>query len=123
VELVLRQYLWPLAPGGFSKTGWPLGRMVRSLELEVIVSQVAGITEVDGLLLFQVLSDGTYQPLPVDTNNRSELVFQSWQLPELLKVVVATGPDGTFVPAATSLTTAATSDSGTVAVPVVPNLC
>ncbi len=55
VELALRSYLWPIAPGGADNTGWPLGRLVRSLELEVIVSQVAGVVEVNGLLLFGVL--------------------------------------------------------------------
>lgn len=135
VEQALRGYLWPLAPGGANNTGWPLGRLVRSLELEVIVSQVPGISEVNGLLLFQLLPSGAYQPLPVDGNNRSELVLQSWQLPELLRVAVATGPDESGVQPATTLAgdTAASSGSGsgagdgsgsnTVAVPVVPNLC
>jgi predicted phage baseplate assembly protein len=123
VEMALRNYLWPLTPGGADKTGWPLGRLVRSLELEVIVSQVAGVVEVNGLLLFQVSPSGVYQPLPVDSNNRSELTLSAWQLPELLQVLVATGADGSGVAPATSLTPVVSSDVNTVAVPIVPKLC
>jgi predicted phage baseplate assembly protein len=125
VELALRSYLWPLAPGGLNQTGWPLGRMVRSLELEVAVSKVPGVSEVNGLLLFQLAANGTYQPLPVDGNNRSELTLVSWQLPELLKVTVATGADQSNVqPDATLDTTTPNSGPNTVAVPVVtPDLC
>ena len=82
VEQALRRYLWPDAPGGARQQGWPLGRNVRSLELEVIVSQVPGVVEVNGLLLFQLQSGGTYQPLGVNTSGNSELTLQSWQLPE-----------------------------------------
>jgi len=123
--LALRSYLWPLAPGGLNQTGWPLGRMVRSLELEVAVSKVPGVSEVNGLLLFQLAANGTYQPLPVDGNNRSELTLVSWQLPELLKVTVATGADQSNVqPDATLDTTTPNSGPNTVAVPVVtPDLC
>jgi Baseplate J-like protein len=123
VEQALRNYLWPLTPGGADQTGWPLGRTVRSLELEVIVSQVPGIVEVNGLLLFQALGSGVYQPLPVDSNNRSELTLRSWQLPELLQVSVTTGADGSRVAPAPSLMPVVTDDSNTVAVPVVPKLC
>jgi predicted phage baseplate assembly protein len=123
VEQALRNYLWPLAPGGSDQTGWPLGRLVRSLELEVIVSQVAGVVEVNGLLLFEPSASGVYQPLPVDANGRSELALTSWQLPELLQVTVATGADGSGVGASTALTPVVTTDANTVAVPVVPKLC
>jgi hypothetical protein len=99
--------------------------MVRSLELEVAVSKVPGVSEVNGLLLFQLAANGTYQPLPVDGNNRSELTLVSWQLPELLKVTVATGADQSNVqPDATLDTTTPNSGPNTVAVPVVtPDLC
>jgi predicted phage baseplate assembly protein len=123
VEQALRGYLWPLAPGGAAQLGWPLGRMVRSLELEVIVSQVPGVVEVNGLLLFQYLASGTYQPVLVDANNQSELSLLSWQLPELLQVLVTTGPDGSGVTAATALTPAPSTGPNTVAVPIVPKVC
>jgi hypothetical protein len=130
VELALRTYLWPLAPGGAANQGWPLGRQVRSLELEVIVSQVPGIEEVNGLLLFSptyATANGLqtltgYTLLPADANGRSELTINAWDLPELLQVIVAAGPDGSNTPAPTSLTPVATSDNS-VAVPVVPKVC
>jgi hypothetical protein len=123
VELALRNYLWPIAPGGAANSGWPLGRMVRSLELEVIVSQVAGVVEVNGLLLFQVLASGEYQAVQVDANNRSELALQSWQLPELLQVSVTAGADGSGVMPVSSIPETPQADPNTVAVPVVPSLC
>jgi predicted phage baseplate assembly protein len=123
VELALRNYLWPLAPGGADNTGWPLGRLVRSLELEVAVSQVAGVVEVNGLLLFQYLSNGSYQALPVDSSNRSELTLSSWQLPEALQIIVATGADGSGIMPGTAIPAPSSAGPNTVAVPVVPNLC
>jgi hypothetical protein len=122
VETALRSYLWPLAPGGTENTGWPLGRHVRSLELEVIVSQVPGVIEVNGLNLFQKIASGAYQQLATDAGGRSELVLKSWQLPEVLDVTVAAGPDGSGIVAPASLTPAPETDT-TVAVPVVPNVC
>ncbi|MGB8908514.1 MAG: putative baseplate assembly protein [Candidatus Cybelea sp.] len=121
VENALRAYLWPIQPGGFDNTGWPLGRNVRSLELEVVVSQVPGVVEVDCLNLFTPLPSGGYQQIATDPTGRSELLLQSWQLVEVLQVVVQTGTDGTNV-ACPSMTPAAQPDS-TVAVPVVPKVC
>jgi Baseplate J-like protein len=122
VENALRSYLWPLAPGGTDNTGWPLGRLVRSLELEVIVSQVAGVIEVNGLNLFQSLTAGGYQQLPTDAGGRSELTLKSWQLPEVLDVMVAAGEDGSGIAVPTTLTPQPPTDNS-VAVPVVPQVC
>ncbi len=122
VETALRSYLWPITPGGPDKGGWPLGRVVRSLELEVFVSQVPGVVEVNGLFLFQPLAAGGYQQIPPDANNASELSMESWQLPEVLDVIVFTGPDGSGVEAPTSLTPAPETDPA-VAVPIVPTVC
>jgi len=120
VEQAMRQYLWPDPPGGPSQQGWPLGRTVRSLELEVIVSQVAGVVEVNGLLLYQPMSSGQYQQItPVSGN--AELTLESWQLPEVLQVLVTPGADGSGVEPGT-LTPDVVTDN-TVAVPVVPNVC
>jgi hypothetical protein len=122
VETALRSYLWPLAPGGPNNTGWPLGRNVRSLELEVVVSQVPGVIEVNGLNLFQVLASGAYQLLAADASGSPELVLQSWQLPEVLAVSVIASPDGTASTVPATLTPPTETDT-TVAVPVVPTIC
>jgi predicted phage baseplate assembly protein len=122
VETALRSYLWPLPPGGPASTGWPLGRSIRSLELEVEVSKVSGVIEINGLNLFSVLANGNYQQVTPDTSGKAELNLQSWQLPEVLEVVVIAGPDGSGVSAPVSLTPPVETDSS-VAVPVVPNVC
>jgi hypothetical protein len=122
VEAALRSYLWPIAPGGMDNTGWPLGRGVRSLELEVVVSQVPGVIEVNGLNLFQSLASGGYQQLTTDASGKSELTLESWQLPEVLDVIVMAGPDGSGIAVPTSLTPAPETDT-TVAVPIVPTVC
>jgi predicted phage baseplate assembly protein len=121
VETALRSYLWPIPPGGSDNTGWPLGRNVRSLELEVIVSQVPGVIEVNGLNLFQPLGAGGYQLL-TSASGKPDLVLKSWQLPEVLEVTVAAGADGSGIQAPTSLTPPPETDTS-VAVPVVPPVC
>jgi predicted phage baseplate assembly protein len=121
VETALRNYLWPLAPGGPNATGWPLGRHVRSLELEVVVSQVPGVIEISGLDLYQPLNSGEYQQLPVDASGKSMLQLENWQLPEVLQVAVAVGPDGSGIqiPGMNPIVETETA----IAVPVVPTVC
>jgi predicted phage baseplate assembly protein len=122
VETALRNYLWPISPGGSDNQGWPLGRRIRSLELEVIVSQVPGVVQVNDLFLFTSTSAGGYQRIAPDANGKSELALQGWQLPELLEVTVIAGADGSGVTAPTDLTPPPPTDD-TVAVPVVPQVC
>ena len=122
VETALRSYMWPIAPGGVDGTGWQLGRTVRQLELEVVVSQVPGVIEVNGLNLFSMLTSGTYKLLTADSSGSQEITLQAWQLPELLDVVVAASPDGTASTVPTALTPAPENDP-TVAVPIVPTFC
>ena len=122
VETALRSYLWPISPGGLDQTGWPLGRGVRSLELEVIVSQVPGVIEVNGLNLFLPQLSGAFQKIAGDANGRSELTIESWQLPEVLEVIVTAGPDGSGVTAPDSLAPVPETDDS-IAVPVVPAVC
>ena len=122
VETALRSYLWPLTPGGMDGTGWPLGRTIRQLELEVVVSKVAGVTEVNGLNIFSVLSTGVYQLVNADSSGSPEILLSSWQLPELLEVVVETSPDGTPATVPAVLVPQPEADSA-VAVPVVPTVC
>jgi hypothetical protein len=127
VETALRSYLWPLpladgSGGGPDASGWPLGRSVRTLELEVIVSQVPGVIEVNGLNLFTPLSTGQYQLVTADSSGRIELNLNSWQLPQLNQVTVAAGSDGSAIAVATTLTPMLETDPS-VAVPIVPNVC
>jgi len=121
VEQALRAYLWPIAPGGASNQGWPLGRTVRSLELEVIISQVPGVSEVNGVLLYLPQSDGSYQQISPNSEDNAELPLESWQLPEVLQLLVTPGADGSGV-APVPLTATVQTDN-TVAVPVVPTVC
>ena len=122
VETALRSYLWPIPPGGAGNTGWPLGRSVRSLELEVIASQVPGVVEVNGLNLFQPLASGNYQQLATDASGKSTLTLQSWQLPEVLAVSVAAGADGSGIAVPGSLAPPPQTDPA-VAVPIVQSVC
>jgi hypothetical protein len=121
VEMALRTYLWPVPPGGATAQGWPLGRTVRSLELEVIISQVPGVVEVNGVLIFRALTGGGYQQIDPDSSGNAELTLQSWQLPEVLQVLVTPGTDGSGV-APGALTPGVQTDN-TVAVPIVPSVC
>jgi predicted phage baseplate assembly protein len=122
VEDALRRYLWPLEPGGAQQTGWPLARMVRSLELEVIASQVEGVVEVNGIQLFTLQPDKSYHAVAGGSGNQQEIPMKSYQLPELLQVKVTAGPDGSGVGPSGSLEPAP-EPRGAVAVPVVPKVC
>jgi hypothetical protein len=122
VETALRNYLWPIPPGGADNTGWPLGRNVRSLELEVIVSQVQGVIEVNGLNLSRPLPAGGYQQITPDSSGKSVLNLESWQLPEVLDVTVVAGADGSGIAAPPTPTPPPETDP-TVAVPVVQPVC
>jgi predicted phage baseplate assembly protein len=122
VEDALRRYLWPLPPGGARQSGWPLARTVRSLELEVIVSQVPGVVEVNGAQLFLKHADNSYSPVASAGGPQQEVALKAYQLPELLRVKVVAGPDGSGVKPSASLEPDADPDAG-VAVPVVPKVC
>jgi len=116
----LRRLLWPLAPGGLDGTGWPLGRAVRSRELEVEVSRVPGVDELRGLRLFRRAGDD-WQPLPaIAADGAQVLTLQPWQLPELLSVVAI---DGTSAPTDLRALPNPFAEADAVAVPVVPELC
>ncbi|WP_377152925.1 baseplate J/gp47 family protein [Roseateles sp. UC29_93] len=116
----LRRLLWPLAPGGLDGQGWPLGRAVRSRELEVEVSRVPGVDELRGLRLFR--QAGTeWQPLPaIAADGAQILALQPWQLPELLSVVAI---EGSAAPNDLRALPNPFAEADAVAVPVVPELC
>jgi len=116
----LRRLLWPLAPGGLDRTGWPLGRAVRSRELEVEVSRVDGVDELRGISLFQRDGDA-WQALPsIASDGAQILALRPWQLPELLSVVAV---EGDAPPRDLSALPNPFADDNAVAVPIVPELC
>ncbi|MBZ0316283.1 MAG: putative baseplate assembly protein, partial [Anaerolineae bacterium] len=121
IRETLRRFLWPLMPGGVAGTGWPLGRNVRDRELEVVVARVPGVDTVLGVNLFiEDKANKDWKMLPRPTpSTLQELVLGSWQLPELMSVVVVADENppqhlrGVANPFA---------EDG-VAIPVVPKVC
>jgi predicted phage baseplate assembly protein len=113
VREAVRQFLFPLVPGGFDGKGWQLGRSVKARELEVIAARVPGVSSVIGVQLFQKQPDRWQLIKP---SGVAELSLQNWQLPELLSIVVAEGDPPETLAAPVNKT------SG-IAVPVVPEVC
>ncbi len=124
VREALRRTLWPLAPGGLDRQGWPLGRAVRSRELEVEVSKVDGVDELRGIQLFSKSGSAgneDWQRLPaIAADGAQQLVLSPWQLPELLSVVVI---EGASAPLNLRAVPNPFAQSNAVAVPVVPEFC
>ncbi len=90
VANALRDYLWPLPPGGSQQSGWPLGQAVNSNELEVVVARVAGVRTVKGVNIFRKNNLGQWQ---LHTVSAVSLTLEDWQLPELLAVSVVDGEE------------------------------
>jgi hypothetical protein len=67
------------------------------------------------------MNSGEYQQLPVDASGKSMLQLENWQLPEVLQVAVAVGPDGSGIqiPGMNPIVETETA----IAVPVVPTVC
>ncbi len=125
VRNALRDYLWPLSPGGAESDGWPLGQAVIQRELEVVAARVTGVRTVSGVNLFvRRNKEWVLVEASADTGvQRIELFV--WQLPELLAVVVE---DGDTVPddlsRATGLGSGLRPDtSDGIPIPVVPEVC
>ena len=124
VRQALRRLLWPLAPGGATGTGWPLGHAVRERELEVEISRVPGVLEVTGVNLFERATfdhGDDWRALGRNTYDRTQiLTLREWQLPELLSVAVVDGPSA---PDNLRALPNPFADANAVAVPVVPEVC
>jgi hypothetical protein len=119
VIAALREYLWPLAPGGTHGVGWERGRSVRDRELEVVVARVPGVDTVAQVNLF-TLSSGNWVLVPRPTPDaRVQITLEPYQLPELLALSVSIGTD-----TPTTLTSPIDPYAGDgIAVPVVPKVC
>lgn len=126
VQDALRQFLWPLPPGGHEAQGWPLGRTVINHELEVVVARVQGILTVNEINMFH-LNDARQWEL-AEGQDLQRLTLDTWQLPELLTVAVAeetaaqTFLDDEYGEASGSI--AADGAAGrSIPIPVVPEIC
>jgi predicted phage baseplate assembly protein len=119
VIAALREYLWPLAPGGTHGVGWERGRSVRDRELEVVVARVPGVDTVSQVNLFELRGEDwqlVERPIP---DARVQITLEPYQLPELLALSVSIGTDP-----ATTITSPIDPFAGDgIAVPVVPKVC
>jgi predicted phage baseplate assembly protein len=120
----LVRVLWPLAGGGFDEQGWPLGRALSNRELAVEVARVSGVSEVAGLNLFtKNNSSGAWVPVGDSRDGREQNIrLERWQLPEVLEVVVLADETASGASLSIPAPSPATG-SGTVGVPVVPDIC
>ncbi|MCI0744220.1 MAG: putative baseplate assembly protein [Verrucomicrobia subdivision 3 bacterium] len=116
----LRQFLWPLAPGGTGETGWPLGGAVNDRELAVEVARTPGVGSVRGINLFTRAGRNWQEIARANACASVTLALRPWQLPELLSIVVV---EGEAPPDLRSAPNPFDPGPDSVAVPVVPDLC
>jgi len=132
VRLAVQQYLWPLPPHGPQGEGWPLGRLVKDRELEVVVAQVKGVSTVTGVNLFERITlngQTVWQAVTrLQPCQAIEIELKEWQLPELLAIAV--GTDGVTPEAVIGQGTGSAGGAGGpggagggIALPVVPEVC
>ncbi|MGD8571755.1 MAG: putative baseplate assembly protein [Gammaproteobacteria bacterium] len=115
----LKDYLWPLTPGGHDGEGWALGQSVINQELEVVVARVKGVRKVTGINMF-VKNIQNWVLANTDPETGAQKVeLEPWQLPELLSIVVVEDEDS--VPTELKAEPAAPDDA--VAIPVIPEVC
>lgn len=125
LENALRLFLAPVEPGGREGTGWALGKTVTNLELEVVISRLAGLDAVYGVNLFERSSDASaWEPLAREGNGLQSVKLEEWMLPELAEVVVSLDPAGP--PNSVEIGSAGSgsgSDAQGTPIPVVPEIC
>ncbi len=120
VRDALRDYLWPLIPGGVDGAGWPLGRAVSDQELEVAVARVEGVRTVTGVNLFEESGSEEWRLLTPDARTgQQKLTLQLWQLPELMKVLVVESEEGP----PDDLDGGDVRPRGGTPIPVIPEVC
>ena len=126
VRETVRDFLWPLAPGGPAGEGWGLGQPVINQELEVVVARVRGVRTVAGVTLFtRKNATAPWDPVPLSNLRLStqRLGLEGWQLPELLAVAAVEGEQVPGDLTAADETAAGAVGTGAVAIPVVPEVC
>jgi len=123
VNDALLLYLWTLAPGGPSRTGWPMGRDLVINELKAVAARVDGVLAVNGLRLFRDYAKDDWAEVD------SELALRRYQLPELMEVAAMASDDAQAglpeIADPSSRYSGGTTDDGStpVPVPVIPDLC
>ena len=122
VQNSLREFLWSLTPGGHQQTGWQLGRSVIDHELEVVIARVKGILTVNDINMFKLNELKKWEMLQ---GNVRSLNLESWQLPELLTVVVTDGDNAQTVLYDEYGSGDETGDDSRkkIPIPVVPEIC
>lgn len=115
VRDALRAFVWPLAPGGVEKTGWPLGRTLVGNELEAACARVGDVVAVNQLRLFRPRGD-------VWVEAPAGVALEDWQLPELQAVLVTVGDLAADSPAQAP-DPYRDDKAGGIAIPVVPEVC
>ena len=122
VRTALKHYLWSLSPHGPDGEGWPLGKAVGDRELEVVVARVRGVGGVAGINLFEKQQNIWKKVERNQACESIEIPLLSWQLPELLAVIVSTDGRVSDDLSRHSSTAAFVSGAG-VAVPIIPEVC
>ncbi|MCP4181734.1 MAG: putative baseplate assembly protein [Hyphomicrobiales bacterium] len=118
----LREFLWPLTPGGHQGQGWQLGRPVVNHEIDVIVARVPGVLTVNDVNLFQMNESKQWEM--VQELDAQSLFLEPWQLPELLTVVVMEDEDAPVsLDEYGSGAGAGGADEENIPIPVIPEIC
>jgi predicted phage baseplate assembly protein len=128
VRQALKGYLWSLAPLGPNGSGWPLGKSVKDRELEIVAARVSGVSAVIGINLFKRNNNAWQKVERLHICDPIEISLQSWQLPELLSIVISTDDsvsDDLLAPSNVFTSGGSGSGDGSagVAVPIIPDVC
>ena len=115
VEQALRDYLWPLAPGGLHGKGWQFGRSVEASELYTAVARVSGVRAIYQIQLYTEV-DGEWQQA-----RDNSVSIPDYALPELMTVAVSADGENAALPVFGS--TPAEESVDAIPVPVMPEYC
>uniref|UniRef100_A0A832A4G8 Putative baseplate assembly protein n=1 Tax=Desulfacinum infernum TaxID=35837 RepID=A0A832A4G8_9BACT len=121
VRHALQRFLWPLPPGGFSGSGWPLGTAVVDRDVETVIARVPGVRHVGEVRLFFLETDGWKPVAAVAEGKPAAFPLDPWQLPELLHAVCDEGDQAVAV--FRSPLDGVPSEALAVPIPVVPEVC